>query len=84
MLKKLRDTPSHPGTCPYTVVDHRKATNPYLDKYGPENWKKEISSCVFMKKFMCVTELVKKFTIVAKRHLKEQVMKMTGIFTMMR
>ena len=55
-----RDTPCHDGTCPHKKVDHRQAANPYLSKYGVDEWRKEIENSVFMRKYMCVTELVKK------------------------
>jgi hypothetical protein len=47
-----------PGDVPDTAfVDHRKANNPYLSRYG-DAWKDEIKSTVLMKKNVCITELV--------------------------
>ena len=48
-LKKWRDAPAHDGTCPHQKVDFRKSANPYLAKYGAEEWRKECESSVFMK-----------------------------------
>ena len=50
----------HDGTCPHKKMDHRTATNPYLSKYGDDQWRNECETSVFMKKYMCVTELVTK------------------------
>ena len=47
------------GACPHTIVDHRKASNPYLSRYGEDLWESMINTSVFMNKYMCVTELVK-------------------------
>ena len=47
------------GACPHTIVDHRKAPNPYLSRYGEDLWESKINTSVFMNKYMCVTELVK-------------------------
>ena len=32
---------ARPGSCPFGVVDHRKAPNPYLSRYG-DRWEEEI------------------------------------------
>ena len=49
----------HAGQCPHAMVDYRLAENPYQAKYGG-NWRSVIGSTVFMKRYMCVTELVRK------------------------
>ena len=58
-LTEWRDTAAQPGTCPYEIVDYRKSTNPYKERYG-DTWEEEISKTVFMKQHMCIRELVQK------------------------
>ena len=60
MLKKWKDLPVHPGACPHRRIDYRRTPNPYLAKYGSEDWEKKCKESVFMKKYMCVTELVER------------------------
>ena len=59
-LKKWRDQPAHGGAYPYHVIDYRKAANPYKEKYGEDEWRDKIRTCVFMNKYMYVKELVEK------------------------
>lgn len=40
------------------VVDHTKASNPYLSLYGEDEWKEKIGKCTHMKKYQCITKLV--------------------------
>jgi len=59
-LTKLRDTHTLEGTCPHQHKDYRKEPNPYLAKYGEDEWRNEIEKTVFMKKYMSIRELIKK------------------------
>ena len=47
-----------PGTAPMPI-DHRKAINPYLSKYGEANWEAEIQKHSIMSSYICITEVVK-------------------------
>ena len=74
-----RDTPYHDGTCPHKKIDHCTATNPYLSKYGDDQWREECETSVFMQNYMCVTELVTKMhDHTQKKHLLEQHTKTIG------
>ena len=62
-LKKLTEWSKlipHPGACPHVVQDYRLEPNPYLARYGIDNWRQQIESSLFMRKYMCITELVTK------------------------
>ena len=59
-LTKLRDTHTLEGACPHQHKDYRKDPNPYLAKYGEDEWRNEIEKTVFMKKYMSIRELIKK------------------------
>ena len=39
-------------------TNHLLAANPYLSRYGEQNWRKEISRVSSMKKYCCIRELV--------------------------
>ena len=57
-LAKWRSTPLSTGANPGLTVDYRLAANPYLAKYGTDDWKNKVGNSIFMRKFMCITELV--------------------------
>ena len=57
-LTKWRDHPAHDGTCPHQRMDYRTFSNPYLAKYGEDEWQQKCEESVFMRKYMCVKELV--------------------------
>ena len=56
-LHELKNTAVHPRSCPHTITDHRKSVNPYESKYG-ERWEEEIKMTAFMKRFVCIRDLV--------------------------
>ena len=59
-LTKWRATPVSTGANPGLTVDYRLAANPYLAKYGPDEWRNKVNNSIFMRKFMCITELVQR------------------------
>ena len=59
-LTEWRTTPLSIGTNPGHTVDYRRSPNPYLTKYGPVDWRNKVGNGVFMRKYMCITELVQK------------------------
>jgi hypothetical protein len=40
-------------------TDHRKAKNPYISKYGEDNWKERCAKSVMLSSYACITELVR-------------------------
>ena len=72
-----------PGECPFKIVDYRESPNPYLARYGEENWRGEIKRSVFMQKYMCITDLVQHIHNKVHRHSEEPGMKIPGFSTMM-
>ena len=58
-LNKWRSTTALPGTSPGETIDYRTFPNPYLEKYGADNWERKVSESIFMKKYMSIRTLVK-------------------------
>ena len=58
-LKKLhlQSKTAIAGSAP-APINHSNAQNPYLSRYGEENWRKEIEKVSYMKKYCCICELV--------------------------
>ena len=48
---------AHDGAYVSHVVDHRKASNPYISRYG-DDWKKHIQQDIRKDGHVCITELV--------------------------
>lgn len=46
-----------PGACPFGIVDYRRFPNPYIARYGEQEWENEIRKS--LSKYCCVKELVK-------------------------
>jgi hypothetical protein len=50
---------AHEGSVPSRVrIDHRQEMNPYLSRYGSDNWMDEICKCSAMSGSICVTKIV--------------------------
>ncbi len=61
ILTDLRDAffPSQPGQVPDCIIlDHPKAENPYLSRYGADRWEEEIKNVDRMKKYVCNTDVI--------------------------
>ena len=58
-LTEWRNCDASPGRCPHSIIDYRKAANPYQARYGA-TWVEEISKTSFMNKYMSIRELVQK------------------------
>ena len=58
-LHKWRSTTASPGSSPDENKDYRKFPNPYLEMYGADDWEKKINESMFMRKYTCITTLVK-------------------------
>ena len=80
-LTKLRDTHTLEGACPHQHKDYRKEPNPYLAKYGEDEWRNEIEKTVFMKNTCQFVSKLKKCTTTAKKYSKGQLAKKIGILS---
>jgi hypothetical protein len=58
-IKKFLDTASKalPETCPYPIIDHRMADNPYLSRYG-DTWETELKHSSALSPYVCITDLI--------------------------
>ena len=59
-LTKWYTTPLSTSTNPGHTVNCSHSPNPYLSKYGSVDWRNKVGISAFMRKYMCVTELVQK------------------------
>ena len=57
MLWKQQASNCLPGSAPANI-DHRKELNPYLSKYGEEEWETKIDASRFLSNFVCITKLI--------------------------
>ena len=58
-LIEWRNCEANPGRCPHSIIDYRKAANPYQAQYSA-TWVEGISKTSFMNKYMSICELVQK------------------------
>lgn len=50
---------SHKGNTPTNLrVDHKKAANPYLSRYGADDWDAEIHDTSAFKRTVCITKVI--------------------------
>jgi len=49
------------------AVDHRRAANPYLARYGEADWRTKVEASTSMGKFKCVTEMIDHMVAETKR-----------------
>ena len=73
-LVEWRDFPSHPGSCPHKIIDHRKALNHYYSRNG-SFWEEEIKKTTFIKQYCCIRDLVQHIHDYSKETFKGTVHK---------
>ena len=61
------------------MKDHHSAQNPYELKYGDE-WRNKIGETMFMRQYICITELVEKIYKASKDAFKQTIHKDTWYF----
>jgi hypothetical protein len=51
-------------------TDYRKAANPYIARFGEDNWKEEIKKTSFLTQYVCITDMVEHIVFESARMFK--------------
>ena len=87
IMKKVRTALKctiHNGRCPFELeyVDHSKADNPYLSKYGPDEWQKRIAKSKTLSGNVCITDAIYHMATTTTNAMKETLYEGKGLFSM--
>ena len=67
---------------PPPTTDHHKQPNPYLSRYGPDDWEQHMNASSMMSRFCCITTLIEHIMTTCATHFKGTQYENDCFFTM--